>query len=112
MFTPCRLVKSSGSSSDLRSNVVEFVVFAGPSDCEAQWWFMYLIHKSLTADALKVDMLQENALFGFERSFQFRDPLLLHLPVVTLYSTKYSAYRDVTGVDVILFTNNSHVMYI
>jgi hypothetical protein len=75
-------------------------------------WLICLVHKPFTPDALKVDTLQENALFGFKRSFQFPDPLLLHLLVVTLYSTKYSAYHDVTGVDVILFTKNSHVMYI
>ena len=56
-------------------------------------WLIYLVHKSLTADALKVDTFQENALFVFKRSFQFPDTLLLQLPVLTPYSIKYSAHH-------------------
>jgi len=39
------LVKLTGSSSDnLRSSVVAFVVFAGPSDCEAWWRDLFILY--------------------------------------------------------------------
>ena len=76
-------------------------------------WLIYLVQKYLTAYALKINTFQGNALFGFKRPSQFPHAPLLQLPVLTLYRIKtFSISYDVTGVDVIHSTKNSHIMYI